>query len=491
MTLTRLIRSASGIVVLETVVLACLMFGTFSVLVRVTDLATIGLWVLVNSLLGFSRAADFWSRGLASFVGEARGQDRRDEAVAFVSTAVLSGFVGYAVLGVVGGVAIFAFAGSLVPPEQAPVVREIVPLMGLTFWLLAVAGTYFGAFLAFGRPILKAFHTIGGALVFLALSIWLAPAHGLWGILIAQSVQAVLILVSSSIIFRIKIARGAQAGWQRDEFRKLVTFGGKMLLVGSMQLAIEPVIRVLASQFGGLGSVAAVELASRLIGVVRNVITALGQILVPEFARLAAAGKAELAALFRDVSRLYLLASLSAFSMLASAAPALEELVLGRSGTGFVAYVWILSIGWFANTVTAPAHFLLISRRRLQPLFWCHFVMTVGAVVLGGAGGWLAGINGAMAGAALALSAAAVYLLGVTDKNGTAALLSVITSEPIRLLPVVCAVVAVSASDMSGLLDGEEAVRLGSYTVTIAATFLTCLVFGDLRGLIQSAARLR
>ena len=68
------ICSPSGVVVVETLLLACLMFGTFSVLVRVTDLETVGLWVLVNALLSFSRAADFWSRGLSSFVGEARGE---------------------------------------------------------------------------------------------------------------------------------------------------------------------------------------------------------------------------------------------------------------------------------------------------------------------------------------------------------------------------------------------------------------------------------
>lgn len=484
-------RSASGIVVLETLALAGLMFGTFSVLARVTDLATVGLWVLVNSLLGFSRAADFWSRGLASFVGEARGHDRRGEAVAFVRTAVLTGVVGYAVLGIVGGVAIFAFAGLLVEPEQAKLVREIVPLVSLTFWLLAVAGTYFGAFLAFGRPMLKAIHTVGGALVFLMLSVLLAPAYGLHGILIAQAVQAALTLASCFIIFHVTIAGRSRVWWQRDQFGKLVTFGSKMILVGSMQLAIEPVIRVLVSHFGGLGAVAAVELASRLIGMVRGVITALGQILVPEFARLAAVGKTELAALSRDVSRLYLIASLSAFSLLASAAPALEELVLGRSGTGFVAFVWILSVGWFANTITSPAHFLLLSQRRVKPLLWCHFLMTAGAVAFGGVGGWLAGVNGAMAGAAVALTAASVYLLMVTDDNAIAALLSLIKSEPVRLLPIVCAISAITVSERSGLWEGDVMVRTGSYAAVIAATFLSCLVFGDIRGLIQSAARLR
>lgn len=493
MRLSALIRSPSGIVIIETLLLACLMFSTFSVLVRVTDMQTVGLWVLINSLLGFSRAADFWSRGLSSFVGEARGRGEYNSAAAFVTTAVASGIVGYALLATIGAMVIWLFAAKLAGDAHAALVRQIVPLMAVTFWLMSVGGIYQGGFLAFGRPGLKVLQTVGGALIFLLLAVVMAPRFGLWGILGAQAAQAALMLVYSIVTFHWRLTRGCGSTWRRDQFRLLAAFGSKAIAVGTLQLAIEPVIRLFTSQFGGLGAVAAIELASRLIAVVRSVITGLGQILVPEFARLGVSARAELTTLYREVSRLFLLTSISAFSLLVSAAPALEELVLGKRGTGFVGFLWLLSIGWFANTVVSPAYFLLLGRRQLRPLFWSHLIMTAGAVVLGTIGGLLAGANGALAGAATAIVASSVFLLVVTREldSGLSGAFACLKSEPSRLMPALAAVVAVTMLETSGLLHAEIMVRLASYAVAVAATLLACLVFGDVRGLAQTAARVR
>lgn len=485
-------RSPSAIVMLETILVAGLMFGTFSVLVRVTNMETVGLWVLINALLGFSRAIDFWSRGLASFVGEARGNGKTADAASFVTTAVMSGVGGYAVLAVLGAGVIWLFAEPLSGEHHAALVREIVPLMALTFWLLAIAGTYGGAFIAYGKPLLKASQTVGGAIIFFILAILLAPGYGLWGILISQALQSGLMLVYSAFAFHGFLVRGSEARWRMSQFRQLASFGGKAILVGMLQLSIEPLIRILASQFGGLGAVATVELASRPISVVRGVMTALGQVLVPEFARLGAAARLELAALYHDVSRMFLMTSISAFSLLASAAPALEEVVLGRTGTGFVGFAWLLSIGWFANTITAPAYFLLLSRRRLRPLFWSHLIMTTGAAALGIVGGLVAGVNGAISGAASALVAASLYLAVMTDEDrkGLSAIVRCLWAEPSRLMPVLAAVVSVMALEFTSLPEGDAFFRFAGYGAAITITGIACLLFGDVRSLVQTLAKI-
>jgi O-antigen/teichoic acid export membrane protein len=475
------------------ILLACLMFGTFSVLVRVADMEAVGLWVLLNSLLNFSRAADFWSIGLVSFVGEARGKGEAVAAAGFVSTAVLSGVVGYAVLAGLGASTIWIFAEPLAGGSDAGLVRDIVPLMALTFWLLALAGTYGGAFLAFGRPIFKASQTVGGATLFLVLALLLAPRYGLWGILIAQALQGGVMFVCAAAVFHGYIATSSKVSWDVSQFRQLAAYGSKAIFVGIVQLAIEPVIRLLASHFGGLGFVAIVELASRLIAVVRNVIIAIGQLLVPEFARLGVAAKDQLATFYFDISRMFLLASISAFSLLASAAPFLEEAVLGQSGTGFVGFLLLLSIGWFANTVTAPAYYLLLSRRRLRPLLWSHLIMTPGAVAFGIVGGLFAGIDGAIAGAATALVLASLYLAVATEVevSGPSAIVRCLRAEPSCLMPALVAVVSVSLLEFTDIQQADWLIRNVFYAAAIAATMIVCLVFVDLRGLLRTAASVR
>src|SRR3546814_8197103 len=66
------IRSRTGIVLSETFINALLAFVTYAVIVRITDLATVGLWALVSSLMAFARSVDVWSRGVSAFVAQAR-----------------------------------------------------------------------------------------------------------------------------------------------------------------------------------------------------------------------------------------------------------------------------------------------------------------------------------------------------------------------------------------------------------------------------------
>lgn len=473
--------------------LAALQFGTFSLLVRTTEMEAFGLWVLVNALLSYSRAADFWSNGLTSFVGEARGRGKTDDAAGFVATAVLSGVVGYALLAVLGGTVIHVFAQPLASASHIELVREIVPLMALTFWLLAVAAVYQAGFLGFGRPALKATQTIGGAVLFFVLALWLAPRYGLWGILVAQALQATAMLAFGCLTFHGVVARTRRISWRRDQFYRLAQFGSRAIAVGAVQLAIEPVIRLLANHFGGLGVVVVIELASRIISVVRSVITAIGQIIVPEFARLWGSGAPELTALYCRVCRLFLLAGISGFGLLLSAAPAVEDVVFGKTGTGFVSFLCILAIGWLGNTVAAPAYFLLFSRLQMRPIFWANIIMTGGAITLGTIGGLLGGIHSALAGVAGSLAAAGGFLLSVSGMPGNAfkELFNLLRTKPERLLPLLSAGAALIAIDQSGVLQAKAITRGIAYAAAIIVTLSTALVFGDVRGIIRTASNLR
>jgi O-antigen/teichoic acid export membrane protein len=487
------IASPSGIVVVESILLALINLATYSILLRVCDMETVGLWVLVSSLLAFSRVADFWSRGLSSFVAEALGRGEQMDAAGFVSTAAVSGAAGYLVLSGVGTVAVYLLVGAIAGAEHAGSVREVLPLMAVTFWLTSLAGIYQLAFLGFGRPLLKTVQVLGGALLFLLGAILLAPEHGLAGILLAQALQAAAMLAFALVAFHGFIAPKGAALWQRERLVSLAVFGSKAIVVGAFQLAIEPVIRTLVSYFGGLAAVAVVDLASRLIMFVRGVIVSLGQILVPAFARLSANGAENAALLFRDTNRLFLLASIPAFSLMLSAGPALEQILFGRPERHFLPFIWILSLAWIANTLASSAHFLLHGRRQLRPLLWSHLIMTVGAIALGSLGGLVAGVYGSLGGVAAAFVTAALYLVRKAEQivGRSAGFRGDAQHEPKTLLPLVVAGFAALAIHLSGLQFADATVRIFAYVIAIAATLGACLVSVRTRDILMLAERIR
>jgi len=407
--LRTLMHSPSAIVVGETACVAFLQFAIYAALIRIAEAEAVGLWVLINSILGFSRAADFWSRGLSSFVAQARGLGEPERASAYAATATAAATAGYLVMALLGYGAIHLFADRLVGPEQVEVVRQILPLMTLTFWMMSVGGTLSLAFLGFERIAVKASLTVGGALVFFLLVLIMVPRFGLWGAVAAQALQAALVLLVGLWLWWQLILRPHGGGLRLTLLREMCVYGAKSLALSLFQLAIEPLSRLIVNAYGGLAAVALYELAARLVVTARSLVLSMGQFLVPAFARLGHEGQ-NIAGLLRQTEWQFQLLGLVTFSALLAAGPLLATIILSEPNPLFLVMLWLLSAGWFTNLLAAPAYFLFQGRRQLRPLFVSHIIMTLGALGLGVLGGSLFGIVGALTGIALALTTSSAQL---------------------------------------------------------------------------------
>lgn len=388
-----------------------LTLSSFSILVRLTDVKTIGLWVLLNSLLSFSKMADFWSVGLVTFVAEDVERGDVEKASRLVSTSMLTAAAGFFWIVLVVGFGLSFFANSIPGVEDAALVRSVVPLMGITFWFITVAATYQVGFLGFNKPLLKLFQNVGGSLVFLILSIVLVPHYGLWGILLAQAVQGFLMLLFGALVFHGFMAKSSPLLWSSADFRRLTRYGGKATVIGFLQLACDPLIRLLASHFGGLAAVTLIELATRMIVAVRGLIMSVGQLLVPAFARATLQDHAETAILYGTARQVFILVTVPVLACLLCVAPVLEWVLLVNPTPEFLPMVWMLSLGWGVNIITAPAFFLLTGRRRLRPLFWNRLVMLMAVLIFGFLGGQFFGILGVTLGVTVGLIAASLLVL--------------------------------------------------------------------------------
>jgi O-antigen/teichoic acid export membrane protein len=486
------LQSKYAIVVAEAILLAFFTFGTFSVLVRLTDIKTIGLWVLLNSLLSFSRMADFWSTGLVSFVAQSVAEGQRQKAANLVSTAIITGAAGYLLLVAIVGPVIYIFAGAIPGVEDKEQVRLILPLMCLTFWLLSVAATYQIGFLGFDRPGYKVIQTVGGAAMFLLLSVILVPHNGIWGILLAQAIQAFLMLAYGFSIFQFGVVRGAaKFRWYRQDFNKLARFGSKAVVVSVLQIAVDPLIRLLVSHFGGLAAVTLVELATRAIVAVRGLILSVGQLLVPAFARASTQQDDATGKLFLEARTNIMLVTIPSLSCLLSLAPLMERLMLGDRQPLFVPMLWLLCLGWGVNTIISPSYFLLTGHRRLWPLFWNRLMMLVAVGVLGRLGGLAFGVMGVVAGITTGLVLSSIILLLATRefKGKTERKLN-FWSSALWLMPVLMAGMVNLICKQAELWSfGLSTI----YALGITGSFLTILVsfmFLPLRSLLAERSGL-
>jgi len=400
----------------EAVALGSLLLVNFAVLVRVFDPATIGLWLLMNALLSFSRVADFWSRGLSSFVGEARGCGKVEEACNFVHTAVFSSGIGYLVVCLAAVPLLSLFSEAIVGPSSAGEMREILPLIALGFWLMSVAGVYHAGFLGFERPLYKVVQTVGGALVFLALVVILGDSLGSSGLALARVGQGFFMLVVSVAVFSVMtLRRSCRIRIDLKSFRRLYRFGTKMIGLGALQLAIEPVSRMLVLKFGSLADVTVFEMASRLVMQFRSVSLAAGQVFIPAFAKHNDAGGGRQGEMYAAVRRTLATFAVPGTAALIALGPPLEMYWVAARDGRFPTFLTILALGWLSNVIAAPAVFLSLGKRQLRPLYVSHGIMTLGALSAGVLGGLLAGVDGTVAGIGLAVMGSSVYLLLETE----------------------------------------------------------------------------
>lgn len=418
--MTSLLRTKYFVVIAEVFLMTLLTLSSFSLLVRLTDVKVIGFWVLLNSLLSFSKIADFWSAGLVTFVAEDVARGNEEKASRLVSTSMLTAAIGFLTIVLMVGFGLNLFADHIPGVDDAKLVRSVLPLMCVTFWLSTVAATYQVGFLGFNHPLLKLIQNVGGSLVFLILSVVLVPQFGLWGILFAQAVQGFLMLCFGLLVFHGFMTKSSPLAWSNAEFKKLSHYGGKATIVGFLQLATEPLIRLLASYFGGLSAVTLVELATRMIVAVRGLIMSVGQLLVPAFARASLQDQEETAKLYAHAKRVFILVTVPVLACLLCVAPLLERAMLVKPTPEFLPMVWMLSFGWGVNIFTAPAFFLLTGRRRLRPLFWNRLLMLLSVLVFGALGGQFFGILGVTFGVTIGLVSASLFVSGAAREFETA-----------------------------------------------------------------------
>lgn len=405
-------RARSSIAIIETAMTSLLSFVTYAAILRFTSLETVGLWVLLSSLLGISRAADIWSRGISSYVSQERVEHDDQAAATYVTTAALSGAVGYFLIILIAMPVLYFSAPFLVEPEQQQIIRDIIPYMGIAFWLMSMGIVYQLGFLGFGLPIYKAAQCISGALLFLILIILIVPQYGLIGLIFAQILQALYMLLFAIYCFHGRIvSMKIQQIWDSGKFKNLFIFGSKATGIGILQLLTEPLLRLIANHFGGLSSVAIVDLAAKLIAIIRNILGSIGQNLVPSFATKKNNSNVQLRLYFSNVVDLTFCLSLPLTALMIAASPLLSWVILGSLQLGLQAIVIIFALGWWFSIIASPSYYLIFGWRQVRILTLSQAMMLMGMALLGVIGGWVGGLYYALMGAMMGVTISSLWLI--------------------------------------------------------------------------------
>ena len=119
----------------------------------------------------------------------------------------------------------------------------------------------------------------------------------------------------------------------------------------------DPVTKSLLSKYGGLSMVGYYEMANKLVQQCRSIIVSANQVLVPAFADLDERNPKKIRSVYLTSYNLLFYLASPLFAMIILCIPLISEIWIGHYERIFIIFGVLLSIGWFLNTLAAPAYF--------------------------------------------------------------------------------------------------------------------------------------
>jgi O-antigen/teichoic acid export membrane protein len=250
--------------------------------------------------------------------------------------------------------------GLVISREFLPSAHAILPHTFLAFWFLMITSIFQAGLDGYQRIDLRSLLLMGGAAVHLLLCFILAPRYGLIGVAYARVIQNIMIFLSSWFLLKrfLVLIPIFYYRWDKGIFKEMIGYSISFQTISVTTMFYDPITKGLLSKFGGISMVGFYEMASRMIQQFRSLIVSANQVLVPAVADLKEKTPEKIKSVYLDSYQLLFYLALPLYTFIIVSTPIISELWIGRYETVFVTFTTWLAIGWFFNTLNAPAYFI-------------------------------------------------------------------------------------------------------------------------------------
>lgn len=310
-------------------------------------LEVLGLWSLTMSLVAFLRMLDLGlahipARMVAGKTGDGLGQAQVIDSTAFIGLAafVMMGVVSYCALRPI-------LVGSIEQELQAEALWLLLGTVAV-LPLSSLSQVHLGAIDGIGRADIRAMVAIAGLILYAGSALLLMEPYGVMALVYAQLVQHGVALVVARLLLcrRIVPLRPFPFRFSGAVVRDAASFGIRVQFSTLPMALFDPLCRLLIGRSVGLELLALYELASKFASSVRLLIQAFANPLLPEFARLLAAGgqaaRARYSASQTKLSSLGFLVSIGQIIV----SPVVSFIMLDKVDPVFIIIAAVLSLAW-------------------------------------------------------------------------------------------------------------------------------------------------
>lgn len=473
MSRARVARNAA-LSMLQVVISAAALLGTYWLMMRALPIAEIGLWSLVVGTTLVARLSEMGlGAGVLRFVAGDLAAGRPQDAARSI------GMAGLAVTVLVGALALavqpllHGYLLGITPAALHPAVEVLLPAALLGVVLSTAGNVFLAAIDGCQRMDLRACLQIGASLIQLGMTWYVLPRSGVMGLGLVQVVQAGALLAASLVTIAWLLRRPLRdyLGFQRARFRELLLYGGGLQVAAVAQLLFEPLLKVLLTSYSGLALTGYFDIANRIVLQFRSVIVAAYSALVPHVAALSGANgiePARLRAIYREASALLLYVLLPYFACLAASMPLALTLWKGQFDPVFLAVALLQCGAWLINALSLPAYMLNVGTGQLRWNIAAHVVMGMAILVLGPLLGSLLGGTAVLVLGAVALAAGSLVVPLAFHRSHGLGFAELVQARQLPAVLLVLAAFAASIAVATAVAAPDRLVLIGLPVLTLA-----------------------
>ena len=372
--------------VLQVVTVGLMYFFLYKYLIKQIGVKQLGVWSLVVSSTSIANMANFGiTSGLVKFVAEFVAKEKVDELKKLIFTALISILMFFSIFVSIAYLLLHFFIDKIIDKQYINLAIAMLPYALFCLVINEVSGVFTSVLEGIQKNYIKNFIYINTSIIFLISTFFFVPIYGLMGVVYAQLIQSLIILLASFFISKKYIDGFSLFIWHWDKtiFKSLISYGSKFQLVSLLQILYEPTTKVLLSKFGGLQVVGFYEMASRFISQIRAVINSANQVMIPVVAQAAQKSINDVMALYKLAMSLTLLVAVPIISAVVVFSIYVCNFWIGHYEPNFILPLTLLSISTFFNVMCGPAYYSSLGEGKLSLLVFVHILMAVTNVLLG------------------------------------------------------------------------------------------------------------
>ena len=382
----RQILKNAGMSVTQIIVNGAILFFLYKFLLKALGSEQLGIWSLVLATTSVMNVANFGLSGsVVKFVAKYLARGEKNIVSRVIQTASISVGLFIALVLLIAYPVIRWILGLVVTSEYLPSAHIILPYSLFSLWFMSMTGIFQSGLDGHQRIDLRNYLSTAGALLYLILSLIFVPNYGLKGVAYAQVTQSIFILISSWLLLKRLLPELGVIPfkWDRNIFKEIIGYGINFQIISVTTMFYDPITKALLSKFGGLSSVAYYEMANKMVQQFRALIVSANQVLVPAIADLQEKTSEKIRDVYLTSYQLLFYLALPLYSLIIISLPIISEIWIGHYEESFVMFGTLLGIGWFLNTLNAPAYFAYLGTGELKWNVISHISIGVLNAVLG------------------------------------------------------------------------------------------------------------